>query len=245
MLFAVFGGFCLPVCDCASIPIFRSLLRKGVPMPAAVTFMLVTPVINPWVIASTYYAFSGDLFIVTSRVCFGIIAAILIGSTYILWPAKAYFSGEVGFEGMMCSCDLYEESEKGHLLLYMRHAQETFFNVGKYLVVGTLVSAVLQTLNLQNAIGLSQGAGAIGIMMLLAFVLSLCSSSDAIVARSFLSQFSLGAIMGFIVFGPMMDIKNVLMLSSSFTKQCIFRLLLTTFVVCFGVVYLLSETGRM
>ncbi|MFQ9702861.1 MAG: permease [Enterocloster clostridioformis] len=48
------AGFCLPVCDCASIPVFKSLVEEGVPMPAAVTFMLVSPVINPVVILSTW-----------------------------------------------------------------------------------------------------------------------------------------------------------------------------------------------
>lgn len=46
-LFAILAGAALPVCDCASIPIFRSLLRKGIPVSTAVTFMLVTPVIQP------------------------------------------------------------------------------------------------------------------------------------------------------------------------------------------------------
>ena len=40
-LFAILAGAALPVCDCASIPIFRSLLRKGIPVSTAVTFMLV------------------------------------------------------------------------------------------------------------------------------------------------------------------------------------------------------------
>ena len=40
-IFAIVAGFCLPVCDCASIPVFKSLVKKGVPVSAAVTFMLV------------------------------------------------------------------------------------------------------------------------------------------------------------------------------------------------------------
>ncbi|MBS7525100.1 permease [Fusibacter paucivorans] len=249
MLFAVLGGFLFPVCDCASIPVFKGLLRKGVPLPAAVTFMLVTPVINPWVIVSTYYAFSGDLFIVASRICFGIITAIFIGTTYIIWPAGDNLFRETRYEEILCSCGFYEDTTDGKLKerfwVVMRHAQATFFDVGKYLVIGTFVSAILQVINIQNTLGVYQGAGAVVVMMCLAFALSLCSSSDAIVARSFLSQFSLGAIMGFIVFGPMMDIKNVLLLSSSFSKHFIIRLLLTTFGVCFGVVYLLSKMGGM
>ena len=60
MIMALLLGFCLPVCDCASIPVFRSLIKKGIPIPVAVTFMTAAPVINPVVILSTYYAFGGS-----------------------------------------------------------------------------------------------------------------------------------------------------------------------------------------
>ena len=81
------------------------------------------------------------------------------------------------------------------------------------------------------------------IMMTMAFVLSLCSSSDAVIARSFANQFPMGAIMGFLVFGPMMDIKNVMMLSSGFSKSFIVKLLFTAFIVCFAVVFLFTGLG--
>ena len=77
-LYAILAGFCLPVCDCASIPIFKSLVKKGVPLPAAVTFMLVSPVINPVVILSTWYAFNGN---------YRMIAAGAGGGFYARWYA--------------------------------------------------------------------------------------------------------------------------------------------------------------
>jgi len=54
---AIFAGFCFPVCDCSIVPVGARLVKKGVPIPAAVTFMLAAPIINPIVIASTLYAF--------------------------------------------------------------------------------------------------------------------------------------------------------------------------------------------
>ncbi|WP_077609362.1 permease [Clostridium sp. Marseille-P2415] len=83
---AVIGGFLLPVCDCVSIPVFRSLVRKGIPLPVAVTFMTASPVINPVVILSTYYAFNGNMTIVAGRVCLGLFASILIGISMAVWP---------------------------------------------------------------------------------------------------------------------------------------------------------------
>ena len=127
----------------------------------------------------------------------------------------------------------------------MRHAQSEFFSVGKYLLIGAFVSALFQTLGS----GLPWKNGTSGLllplllMMLMAFLLSLCSSSDAVVARSFAGQFPMGALMGFLVFGPMMDIKNIILLSGGFSKRFILRLCLTTFLVCASVVFLAFHLG--
>ncbi|WP_347489233.1 permease [Desulfoscipio sp. XC116] len=247
MLAAILGGFCLPVCDCASIPIFRSLVRKGVPLAAAVTFMTATPVINPVVMLSTYYAFNGNLQIVAARIGLGIIASVLTGLWFAIRPSGARVLPS-GFDGIMCSCGCYEGAENittfgGKLSLFIRHSQAEFFNVGKYLMIGAFVASVLQT-TITKAIYLQNSADfavSLLVMMLMAFSLSLCSSSDAIIARSFASRFPLEAVMGFLVFGPMLDIKNVIMLSSGFSKRFIARLLAVTFTMCFLVVFLLAR----
>jgi len=132
--------------------------------------------------------------------------------------------------------------------LFIRHSQAEFFSVGKYLVIGAFISSLFQTMGRGIFTTAQSGADlavSIIIMMVMAFVLSLCSSSDAVVARSFASQFPPGAIMGFLVFGPMMDIKNVMMLSSGFSKRFIGKLLLTAFMVCFALVFLFFGLGGM
>ena len=248
---AILSGFCLPVCDCASIPIFRSLVKRGVPLSAAVAFMTATPVINPVVMLSTYYAFNGNTDIVIGRVCMGIVAAALIGFSFAIKPPKGNVLPGGSLDRLMCSCGCYEDSDSittlsGKMGLFIRHSQIEFFNVGKYMVIGTFVSTIFQTLGTDMYTAAQSGAGlvlSILIMMVMAFVLSLCSSSDAVIARSFSNQFPMGALMGFLVFGPMMDIKNVLMLSSGVSKRFIVRLLVTAFVICFAVVFAFYGIG--
>lgn len=245
MLVAILAGLCLPVCDCASIPIFRSLVRKGIPLPVAITFMAATPVINPVVILSTYYAFSGNLSIVITRVALGIVAATLIGLFFALRPPKGQVLSGGPLDRLMCSCGCYEDAESittfsGRAGLFIRHSQAEFFDVGKYLVIGTFVATIFQVMGTSIFSAAESGAGlalSMVIMMAMAFLLSLCSSSDAIIARSFANRFPTGAIMGFLVFGPMMDIKNLMMLSSGFSKGFIGKLLLITFTLCFAVVF--------
>jgi uncharacterized membrane protein YraQ (UPF0718 family) len=232
---AVVAGFFLPVCDCASIPIFRSLVRKGIPLATAVTFAMAAPVINPVVILSTYYAFGGDMKIILSRVCLGVAASVLIGLTFILRPPKnAVISGEV-----RCNCGCYMVSEAdSKLMMFFRHAQTEFFDVGKYLITGVFISSVFQTWGTGTFVQINEALG-IATMMIIGFVLSLCSSSDAFVAKSFSNRFSQASLMGFLIFGPMIDIKNVLMLSACFSKQFVARLTVAAFVVCFigGLIY--------
>lgn len=251
MLLAVISGFCLPVCDCASIPIFRSLIKKGIPLPVALTFMTATPVINPVVILSTYYAFNGDISIVVSRICFGILAGVTIGVIFEILPKKYEILSGGSLDRFMCSCGCYEDIEtisslKGKISLFFRHSQAEFFQVGKFLILGTFFASVFQVSGTRFFTDAQNGAGlalSIIIMMVMAFVLSLCSSSDAIIARSFANQFPMGAIMGFLVFGPMMDIKNVMMLASGFSKRFIAKLLFVTFFICFIIVFLYSSLG--
>ncbi|MEG7763219.1 permease, partial [Listeria monocytogenes] len=84
---------------------------------------------------------------------------------------------------------------------------DEFFSVGKYLVFGALIAAAMQTY-IKTSTLVSIGHGpilSILLMMVLAFVLSLCSEADAFIGASFRSVFSTQSIVAFLVFGPMLD----------------------------------------
>lgn len=242
MAVGVVAGFFLPVCDCASIPVFRSLLKKGVPLPAAVSFMAAAPVVNPVVLMSTYYAFNADFHAVIYRTGLGIVCAFLIGLTFFIGKPKAFLkdSGKENFTGCTCGCYEEAESSMGKAGIFLHHALTEFYSVGKYLVIGIFISALFQVSNLQwlKDLGKTELPLAVLAMMGLAFLLSLCSSSDAVVARSLSGTFPFTAMLGFLVFGPMVDIKNVFMLNGYFKGRFVLRLCITAFLVCFIVVVL-------
>ena len=79
VLIASLVGLVFPVCECAIVPITRRLIKKGVPLSIAVTFMLSVPIMNPVVLLSTHYAFMGMSYMVIARAMFGMIGAITIG----------------------------------------------------------------------------------------------------------------------------------------------------------------------
>ncbi len=260
MAVAIFAGFLLPVCDCASIPIFRSLVKKGVPMPAAVSFMTAAPVINPVVMLSTYYAFGGNVTYVIVRVLLGIIAAASVGAIFYFFPVVNWEKSKVHQleshseleEGYDAPCSLHccshiEQENVGECFVSkirrtLRHSQSEFFEVGGYLLFGAFVTAVIQTfLSFESFASSGNYALSVVIMMVMAFLLSLCSSSDAVIGKSLAFKFPAGSVMGFLVFGPMMDIKNVILLSGFFSNKFIGRLIFATVSCSFLAVFLLAR----
>lgn len=81
------------------------------------------------------------------------------------------------------------------------HGSVEFFEMGRFLVLGSLLAATMQTFISQGALlafnGSSFGFAAplfsIGILMLVAVLLSVCSTVDAFLALAFLGLFHPGA----------------------------------------------------
>lgn len=243
---AMFAGVFFPVCECAIVPVMTRLVKKGVSPAITITFMLSAPIINPIVIISTLYAFPGQPEVTMYRVCFGLGIALLVGlvlmitdgsKTAILLPQN---SADVvrdcccGHHGANFPVKMFDKLKELFL-----HAGEEFFSVGKYLVIGAALTSLVRVLTPEGAfksLG-AQNALSLLLMMAAAFLFSACSTSDAFIARSFMNQISMGAIMGFLVFGPMMDVKNILMLFANFRTGFVLRLSLLIFFLNYVVLY--------
>lgn len=238
---ALFGGLVFPVCECASVPVISGLMKKGVAMPIAVTFMLAAPVLNPISIMSTLYAFPDKPIITVYRILFAVVTAGAIGCLLLFYPKSKYFKEECHIHSNHCCCGCAENNEAhgsfGKKLIEMfLHTGEEFFSVGRYLILGAFITAVIRAgVPVDFFTKFTTGNSYIGIaiMMLFAFLFSACSTSDAFIARSFYGSFSLFSIMGFLVFGPMMDIKNIFMLLSFFKKRFVIELVIIITVVNF------------
>ncbi|MFV0561324.1 MAG: permease [Enterococcus sp.] len=106
------------------------------------------------------------------------------------------------------------------------HAVEEFFDTGRYLIIGGLLAAAMQTY-LPTGAMLTLGSTkylAILVMLVLALTMSLCSEADAFIGSSLMSLFGTGPVAGFLVFGPMVDIKNLLMMKRYFSGKFIAKL---------------------
>ena len=226
VLYATIFGSLFPACECGIVPIVRRLLLKGVPLHAGIAFMLTGPIINPIVLFSTYIAFGNQWDMVIYRSGLALVVAILIGIILSL-----QFKGNQLLEkGTLNTHHHHHPTNQtftNKIIAMFRHAVDEFFSVGKYLIIGAFIAAAMQTYLKTSTlleIGKTEVTSSI-VMMFLAFVMSLCSEADAFIASSFSSTFSSGSIVAFLVFGPMVDIKNTLMMLSVFNKRFIIILI--------------------
>lgn len=242
IIFAAFMGLFIPICECAIVPITRSLIRKGIPIAVAVVFMLTVPIVNPVVIASTFYAFK-DINIVLIRVFGGIICAIIIGLLIEVFTKKnqQVVKSTNEFENICdCGCDTIDYFyNKTKLRLCLEHANREFLNILRYYIFGSFLSSLFVVLVREDFISkYSKGILLpILIMMLLAFLLSLCSEADAFIAKGFLDYFGIPAVSAFLIFGPMLDLKNAIIISSYFKKNFAIKIisLIVIIVLAFSI----------
>ncbi|HEO3798841.1 TPA: permease [Streptococcus agalactiae] len=220
VLFGTFVGFVFPSCECGIIPIINRFLEKKVPSYTAVPFLSTAPIINPIVLFATYSAFGNSIRFLILRfvgativaIALGVMLAFLVDDNILKEDAKpTHFH------------DYSDKKWYQKIFLALAHAIDEFFDTGRYLVFGTLIASAMQIYlptRVLTTIGHSP-ITAILVMMLLAFILSLCSEADAFIGASLLSTFGIAPVMAFLLIGPMIDIKNLMMMVNSFKTRFI------------------------
>jgi uncharacterized membrane protein YraQ (UPF0718 family) len=220
------AGMAFPVCECGSVPVARRMAAKGLLPSAAVTFMLAAPILNPVVIASTMLAYRGrDILwpMVLGRSALGLLAAVAVG-----WVVANQSSSEL-LRPRPDDKHEHEHEGEARFPAFSRHLAGDFTFMGRYLVLGAAVAAALQTFVPSGVIGSVADTPVLSMlaMMLLAYLLSLCSESDAFVAASFV-QFGAGAQLAFLVFGPMVDTKLSFLYRGTYRSGFLLTVVLVT-----------------
>ncbi len=269
------GGI-LPVCECAVVPVIRRLVKKGLPVSCALTYMLAAPIVNPITALSTWKAFKGpeipfggdlsfsaSLVMTVSRLGLGFLVAVAVGIIVSRIPMvkilrqRLVESLEKEKAAEAAGKDHDHPHDHGHtccghdhghehhhhdhdhdhggdnrLVAAFRSAMRDFVDVGVYFSIGVAITALFNT-------GIAPGAQWLGTLatnnvaapaalMVLAFVLSLCSTSDAFIAAT-LDKFTYGAKLAFMVFGPMLDVKLIFLYQTVLKRRFILWLAIGLF----------------
>ena len=240
-------GLIFPVCECAIVPITRRLMKKGVPVGIGITFMLAVPIINPVVIMSTYYAFYDKQAMVVIRTVGGFVAAILIGiiiNTLEKNKHSIILSSMENDNYCNCGCNAPFENQSKFKAIF-EHTNREFLDIMGYLIFGAFISSGFQVVASHGGFNFISDNKVLVIifMMFLGFALSLCSEADAFVGRSFLANYTFSGVAAFLILGPMLDLKNLMMLSGAFKKSFVLKVSLTTISVVFVISCLFMICG--
>lgn len=216
------AGVVLPGCECGSVPIAGSLIRRGVTPAAALTFLLAAPAINPIVLTATAVAFPDDPLMVLARGLASLVVAVVMGW---LWLRL----GRADWIRLPHRPDLDDQSRGRAFWSAVRH---DVVHAGGFLVLGAMAAATIKEAVPESWLGDLASTEVLSVLALalLAVLLSICSEADAFVAAS-LSQFSLTSRLAFLVVGPMVDLKLISMQAGVFGRRFALRFAPATFAV--------------
>jgi hypothetical protein len=233
------------------------MLVGGAPLGAALGFLFAAPVLNPIVLASTWAAFPDQPWLLLARPLGAVAVAVGLALLLRLLPEAQLLRGELLAERRL-SQPLAELSllERRTGLLgdappapappprppleeVLRHGSREFLDLALLLVLGCAIAALVQTFVPRGWLLAVGGAPTLSILalMVLALVVSVCSSVDAFLALSFAAQVTPGALLAFLLLGPVIDLKLVGLLGLLFRPR---GLLLT----CAGAALLVLLIGQ-
>lgn len=211
-------GVLLPVCECGNVPLARGLMMRGFTVSEAATFLLAAPVLNPVTIITTYHAFGWSDGILAARIVGGFVIANLAG--WLL--SRSADQSALLTDGFRAHCehqhDRHPDSRMQRSLVGI--AEETSALMPA-LIIGSALAGAIQVgapRDLLVALG-SHPLWSVLALMLLAFIIAICSSVDAFFILSLSATFLPGSIVAFLLFGAMMDVKMLALLRTTFTAR--------------------------
>ncbi|WP_106971132.1 permease [Streptomyces sp. NRRL F-525] len=220
------AGAVLPGCECASVPVASSLMRRGVAPAAALAFLLSAPAINPVVLVATSIAFPNQPKMVLARLVASLATAVVMGW---LW---ARFGKEEWLRLPKRAQTTSSSPSPTGVKAFVAGLQHDFLHAGGFLVLGAAAAATFNIAVPRSILDIFTGSSWLSLLLLalLAVVLCVCSEADAFVAAS-LSGFSPAAKLAFMVVGPMVDLKLIALQAGTFGRAFAFRFSSTTWLV--------------
>jgi len=230
-----FLGVLLPVCECGNLPVARGLIAQGFTVAESVTFLLAAPILNPITLLTTHEAFPTDSHILIARAVGALLIANIIGWLF----SKERRSTDVLTKKFIALC----KTEDDHTHTKWEHSVDLFArettSIMPALFVGAVTAGCIQVL-VPRSVLLGLGGNAllsILAMIVLALIVSICSNVDAFFVLAFSTTFSVGAVVSFLVFGPMIDVKMLALMRTTYTMRALLRItvLVTLFTIILGL----------
>jgi len=217
-------GLLLPVGEYGVILVTRALLRKGMPLPAAVAFLLAGPVINPIALAGTTVALRDhDPSLLALRVVVALVSAVLIGTLARWLPGR--WLRPVSF--------VPDAAPRAGLRRALIVSGREIALLSRYLLIAALLAAGVRLIVAPGDFE-SLAGGRVGAVLALqarAFALPTGTPADAFAARDLSGVFARGAVLAFLTWGAMLDLTGTALLLSVLRRRAVFALLALTLLI--------------
>ena len=233
-------GVFVPVCECGNVPLARGLLVQGLSASESLVFLLAAPVLNPVTIITTQQAFANDPVVLAGRMAGGFVIANVVG-----WVFMRRRRDELLQPNFIKTCQISRHIHERRWVRSLELFRYEASHMLPALLFGAAVAALVQVA-VPREILLTLGsnpAWSIAAMLVLAFVISICSNVDAFFALAFRDTFTAGSLVSFLVFGPMIDIKLLSLMRTTYQPKVLMQVsllvLLMSAAIGLGVNYVL------
>lgn len=226
-------GMFIPVCECGNVPFARGLLMRGVGPSDALAFLVAAPIVNPIVILTTHQAFGWSDGILVARLLGGYAIANLVAWLYSRHPDPQ----RMLTERFAQTCEVVANEPGSRARRSIAQLVVELRAVMPALVIGSALAGAVQVLVPRNAlvaIG-SNPVLSIVAMMLLAVTVAICSNVDAFFALSFASTFSPGSLVAFLLVGPIVDVKMLALMRTTFTWRVLSGIVVVVVLSAFAI----------
>ena len=213
-------GVFVPVCECGNVPLARGLLVQGLSASESLVFLLAAPVLNPVTIITTQQAFANDPVVLAGRMAGGFAIANIVG-----WVFMKRRRDELLQPDFIKTCQISRHIHERRWVRSLELFRHEASHMLPALLFGAAAAALVQVA-VPREILLTLGsnpAWSIAAMLVLAFVISICSNVDAFFALAFRDTFTAGSLVSFLVFGPMIDIKLLSLMRTTYQPKVLMQ----------------------
>ena len=233
-------GVFVPVCECGNVPLARGLLVQGLSASESLVFLLAAPVLNPVTIITTQQAFANDPVVLAGRVAGGFVIANMVG-----WVFMKRRRDELLQPDFIKTCQISRHIHERRWVRSLELFRHEASHMLPALLFGAVAAALVQVAVPREILLIlgSNPAWSIAAMLVLAFVISICSNVDAFFALAFKDTFTAGSLVSFLTFGPMIDIKLLSLMRTTYQPKVLMQVsllvLLMSAAIGLGVNYVL------
>jgi uncharacterized membrane protein YraQ (UPF0718 family) len=201
-------------------------MARGLSVSESTTFLLAAPIVNPVTLLVTASAFGAlDPSIVWVRLVGALLIANLVGALISLHrDPLSLLAG--GFHAQVCDAhhDHHHHESHPHTAPESRlqGSVELFRDevslMLKVLCLGAVIAGLTQVFVPREVLTALGGHPVLSVLAMcaLAFVVSICANVDAFFALAYAGTFTAGSLAAFLVFGPMVDIKMLALMRTTY-----------------------------